>query len=113
MLEGQILFAESECVTDVVQGSSSVIPYAKQSIVVKGYGSQAIPRLQARKAQHEAECEAVERYIEAMGDSITRQLLIRRYIENRTLGETAQLIGYSETQVKRLIKSFFVKMKTL
>ena len=113
MLEGQILSAETtggEYLSDVVQGSSKSLPYKKHSVVIKGYGSRAVPRLCAKKADLEAECDAVERYIEMVDDSVLRQLLTRRYIEGRTLSETAELVGYSEAQTKRHIKNFLEKM---
>ena len=110
MLEGQILSAETqgnEFLNDVVQGSSKSLPYNKHNISIKGYGSRAIPRLLKLKAKYEAECDAIEQFVETVGDSIMRQLLTRRYIENRTISETAELVGYSETQTKRLLRRFF------
>lgn len=106
MLECQIFEAKvygMEYVTDVVQNS-------QRPLVIKGYGSGAIPRLCERKSRYEAECDAVERFIEALEDSLMRQILIRRYIERHTLEETGELVGYSDSTVKRLIKDFFEKL---
>lgn len=112
MLEDQIYAAENagEYASDMVRGSTKEIPYAMHNIVIKGYTTQHIPKLQKRKAQLEFECAAVERYIEAIEDSIMRQLLVRRYIEGHSVVQAAQLVGYSEIHVKRLYKKFFVKM---
>jgi hypothetical protein len=110
MLQGQILSAEiqgEEHLTDVVVGCSATIPYSKHSVVIKGYGSRAIPKLSARKAKYEAECDAIERFIEAVEDSVMRQLLTRRYIEGRTIKETAGLVGYTPKYISQKIVEFF------
>ena len=108
MLEDQIVFAKygGDLVTDSVRGSSTSIPYQQHDITIRGYGTQAVPRLSARKASCEAECAAVEKYIESVDDSVMRQILTRRYIENRTLKETAELVSYSESRVKQLLRGF-------
>lgn len=106
MLEDQIYSAQlfgTEYVTDVVMNS-------QRPLVIKGYGSRAIPRLCERKAKYEAECDAVECFIEEVEDSVLRQILIRRYIEGHTIEETGELTGYSESTVKRLTKDFFGNM---
>lgn len=106
MLEDQIYSAQvygNEYVTDVVMNS-------QRPLVIKGYGSRAIPRLCERKSRFEAECDAIEKYIEGLDDSLIRQLLTRRYIEDRTLKETAILVGYSEIQAGRILKKFFEKL---
>lgn len=112
MLEDQIYAAENsgEYASDMVRGSTKEIPYAMHNIVIKGYTSQHVPKLQKRKTQLEGECAAVERYIEAVEDSIMRQLLVRRYIEGKSLAEASRWVGYSESQTKRLYKNFFAKM---
>ena len=109
MLEKQIRNAEiyRGIVTDTVRGSSTSIPYQQHDIVITGYDSVDVPRLRARKAAHETECSAVKAYIEAVEDSIMRQILALRYIEGKTLGDVAQLVGYSESRVKQLQKAFF------
>ena len=110
MLEGQILSAESdgEIVADYAKDYSTGYP---KIITLRGYGSRAIPRLIERKTKLEAECDAVERYIEAVEDSVVRQLLVRKYIEGKTIGEAAQFVGYSDRQAKRIIQAFFEQMK--
>lgn len=112
MLEDQIYAAENsgEYASDMVRGSTKEIPYAMHNIVIKGYTSQYVPKLQKRKARLEADCVAVESYIEAVEDSIMRQLLTRRYIEGHSIVQAAQLVGYSEIHAKRLYKKFFAKM---
>ena len=114
MLEDQVYTAQTygtEYVWDVVEASTGP-GGKKRDIVVKGYGSKSIPKLLALKAKKEAECDAVEEYIEAVDDSVIRQLLTRRYIEGRSICESAQLVGYSERQAKRIIKGFFERMST-
>ena len=113
MLEEQILSEEisgSDYVSDVVRGSSKSPPYIQHNIVVTGYGSKTIPRLRQRKARLEAECRDIEECVERVDDSIMRQLLTRRFIENKTIKEAAALSGYCEKQASRKIKKFFEKM---
>ena len=100
-----------EYLWDVVQASTGPGDQ-KRNIVVKGYGSRSIPKLLALKAKKETECDAIEKYIEEVDDSVIRQILTRRYIEGRSIYESAQLVGYSERQVKRIIKGFFERMST-
>ena len=110
MLQGQILAAEisgEDYLRDVVQGSTTGAPYSKRAIAISGYGSRAVIKLRARKARYEAECDAIEKYIESIKDSGLRQLLTRRFIEGKTMKETAALVGYSERQAFRLINEFF------
>lgn len=112
MLDDQIYEAEcsGEFVVDSVRGSSPEIPYAMHNVVIKGYATRHVPKLHKRKAKLEAECAAVEKYIEDVEDSIMRQLLTRRYIEGKSIAEAADLVGYSEIHTKRLYKNFFAKM---
>ena len=112
MLEDQIYAAEGagDYAVDMVRGSTKEIPYAMHNIVIKGYTTQHIPRLIKRKTALEAVCVAVERFIEGVPDSVTRQILVRRYIEGRQLAQTAKLVGYSVSQTKRLINRCFEKM---
>ena len=95
---------------DSVRGSSAEIPYQQRDIVIQGYGSDAIPRLSARRAARIAECRAIENYIDGIDDSIMWQLLYRRCIEGHSLKDTAELVGFSEKQASRLINGFFEKM---
>jgi DNA-directed RNA polymerase specialized sigma subunit len=110
MLEESISSAESggELVTDYANDYSTGHP---RTISLRGYGSKAIPRLLARKAELEIECETVERYIETLDDSLMRQLLTRRYVEGYSLSETADKIGYSESQTSRILSKFFEKLR--
>lgn len=112
MIDVQVLHAENagEIVTDTVKGSSMDIRYVLSNITIKGYGSDAIPRLSARRAQMVLACKEIEHFVESMSDSTIRQLLTWRYIEGNSLAETARLVGYSEIHAKRLIKNFFKKM---
>ena len=111
MLEEQILNAGElgYYVTDEVQ-SASEFPYNKKIVTVKGYKSRSIPRLIEQKKRHEAECDAIENFIVMVEDSVTRQLLARIYIEDKTFGEAAQIVGYSERQAIRIVKAFFERI---
>lgn len=112
MLSDQIYEAESsgELAVDMVRGSSDEIPYAMHNITIKGYTSQTVPRLQKRKALLEKQCTAVDLFVEGLPDSMTRQIITWRFIYGKSLAETAQQVGYSESQIKRKIKNFFAKM---
>lgn len=107
MLEEQILMAGGEYIHDVVQGSMKNPPYTMHNIVIKGYGSRDIPKLTARKARCLAECDAIEKFIDGLENSMMRQLFTRRYIEGRHISEAAALVGYSERQAQRLINNCF------
>ncbi len=112
MLSDQIHDAENggEFVVDMVRGSADEIPYAMHKITIKGYTTQHVPRLIKRRALLEKQCTAIELFIEGLPDSLMRQIFTWRYINGKSLAETAQRVGYSESQTKRLIKNFFAKM---
>lgn len=112
MLTDQIYDAENtgDYAVDMVRGSAKEVPYAMHNITIKGYTSQHVPRLIKRKALLEKECTAIELFIEELPDSLMRQLFTWRYINGKSLAETAQRVGYSVRQIKRLIKNFFEKM---
>ncbi len=112
MLEDQIYEAgrAGEFATDMVKGSMHEIPYAMHNVVISGYTSQHVPKLQKRKAALEAQCAAIERHIEGVDDSVLRQLLTRRYIEGKGIAEAARLVGYSKRQAIRLVNTHFEKM---
>jgi len=104
MLDTQIYLAQDdEYVADVVQNDL-------RRLVIRGYGSRAIPRLCARRARYEAECDAIESFIEELEDSIMRQILTHRYIVGHTFEQTGELVGYSDRSVKRKVRDFFEKM---
>ena len=94
---------------DMVRGSLPEHPYTVRNIIIEGYGSGGpeVQRLERRRRTLELECVAVEAYIEAVADSKMRQILTWRYLHGETVEETARLVGYSETHVKRLTKEFF------
>ena len=111
MLEKQI---ESETssgniVTDTVRGSSQEHPYTQRNIVITGYGESRAKALSARKADKDAEREAIEQFVDSIDDSIIWQMLTLRYIEGKTLRETADLVGYSTNHAGVLINDFFKK----
>ncbi len=112
MIADQIARAENAggYATDVVQGSTESVPFAVRNIVIKGYTTTYIPRLLRRRVQLVRKCGEVEQFVENIEDSNMRQLLTWRYIENKSLSETARRVGYSESQTKRRIKNFFEKM---
>jgi hypothetical protein len=112
MLEDQIYRAENagEYVVDMVRGSSKEVPYEMHNIVIKGYTSQHVPRLIKRKAALVKQCAAVEQFVEGIENSALRQLFTWRYIEGKGIACTAQSVGYSERQARRLMDRFFEKM---
>jgi hypothetical protein len=112
-LRERILLAETndkDFVTETVLTSLRDHPYTQHSLTVAGYGSHRIPRLYARLDAKLAECAEIENYIDAIEDSVIWQLLSNRYIQNKTLGETAALVGYSSSHSERLINAFFRKV---
>ena len=103
MLDEQIYNAQmngKEFVWDIV--TNDTVP-----MVISGYGSSSIPKLCERRDKRKAECAAVEAFIDTVEDSTMRQILARRYIEDRSLEETALLIGYSKGHISRLVNDFF------
>ncbi|MCL2563128.1 MAG: hypothetical protein FWE08_03735 [Oscillospiraceae bacterium] len=113
MLGEQILSATASdgVVTDMVRGSAAEHPYTSQNIVIQGHGSPRVSRLAARRREHEAECAAVEEYVEAVEDSVIRQILTWRYLLGESVEETSRMVGYSKSQVDRKLKNFFEKMR--
>jgi hypothetical protein len=109
LLEDRILAAESggELVTDTVRGSMKEPPYAMRTVVIKGYGSQEVPRLSARLARCAAECAAVEQFVDGITDSTVRQLVDLHFLEGRTMEEAAKMAGYSRRQAIRLVNGLF------
>lgn len=105
LLEERIYKAESggEFVTDAVRGSMKEPPYAMRTVVIKGYGSQEVPRLSARLARCAAECTAIENFVDGITDSTLHQLLDLHFIEGRTMDEAAKMAGYSKRQAIRLV----------
>lgn len=97
-----------EYVTDVVNDYRTGYP---KPLAIRGYGSGRLPRLRARMAEKTAECHAIEEYVDSIEDSLMWQLLTCRYIEGRTLRETSEQVGYSESQTGRLLGRFFEKMR--
>jgi len=112
MFEDQIANSEYQAVSDTVEMSSQTVPYSKHVIAVRGYMDKSKPRIVRKKEIKERECAAIEHFIEAVADSLLRQLLTRRYIEGRTLKESASIIGYSDKQAKRILDTFFEKLST-
>lgn len=112
MLEDQIYAAENsgEFVTDTVKGSAKEKPYAMHNVVIKGYTSQHVPQLIKRKAAREKERMEIERFVGNVDDVVQRQIITWRYIDGKTIAETANLCGYSVRQVHRMVAGFFEKM---
>lgn len=65
---------------------------------------------QSRKTALELQCAAVEEFLAGVEDSTLRQLLSWRYLEGKTIAESAHLVGYSESQSKRIYHRFFARM---
>lgn len=109
LLEDRIYAAESggDFVTDAVRGSMTEPPYAAHTVVIKGYGSQEVPRLSARLAQRVKERTAIERFVDEVTDSTLHLLLDLHFIEGRTMKQAANMAGYSERQAIRLVNAFF------
>jgi hypothetical protein len=107
VLDNSILFAENDAngSFDIVN-SAAKFPYAKKPSVVMGYGSRALPALLKRRAIKIAECKEIESFVASVEDSIMWQLLTRRYIEGKSLKETADLVGYSQNHAGFLINEF-------
>lgn len=112
MLEDQIYSAEcsGEYVTDMVRGSTKEIPYAMHNVVIKGYTSQHVPKLHKRKAAREKTCAEIEQFVERIDDVVLRQIITWRYIDGKTVAETAKLSAYSVRQIHRMVSAFFEKM---
>jgi hypothetical protein len=106
MLEDKISSTEAYPDFDMVQASVGA-GFQKKDIVVKGFGNKQLPKLFERKRSREAECRAIEHFINEVDDSIIFQLLTWRYIEGKTLQETAEKVGYSTNHAGRLIDNFF------
>lgn len=111
-LEDQIYGAESsgDYAVDMVRGSTKEIPYAMHNIVIKGYTTPHTPKLKKRKAMREKECREIECFVESIDNIVMRQIITWRYIDGKTVAETAALCEYSVRQIHRMVSGFFEKM---
>jgi len=106
MLQDRINAMEMSPDIDMVQASTGA-GWQKRDIVVKGFGNKQLPKLYERMRSRELECHHIEHFINDVDDSIMFQLLTRKYLEGKTLQETAEKVGYSVSQTIRLIDKFF------
>ena len=109
LLNERIAKCDEQIIFDTVQGSVGV-GHQKRNILVTGNGNPQLPRLYTRKREREAECAAIEMFVDSVEDSVMWQLLTRRYLDGCTIQETADLMNYSTVHVGRLIDNFFEKM---
>ena len=111
MLEGKISAIETYPDFDMVQASVGA-GCQKRDIVVKGFGNKELPKLYERMRNRQAECHAIESFINDVDDSIMFQLLTWKYLEGKTLQETADKVNYSLSHTIRLIDKFFEEIES-
>ena len=109
MIEDKLFDPDSpgdEMVSDLVRTSIDKRGWKVGHVAIAGYGSRAFPRLRERMVAKTIECEAIENYINSVEDSIMWQLLTIRYIEGKSLKETAEQVGYTTGYASKLINDF-------
>ena len=104
------ILGDNEHVTDVVHGSSASFPYIKRNIAIEGSGESLVKRrlkqqLREKKASLMAELDAIMEYIDSLEDSVVHQIMTLRYVEGMSVEEDAGYVGYSDRQIRRIIKA--------
>jgi DNA-directed RNA polymerase specialized sigma24 family protein len=95
---------------DVVKSSMSEHPYIERHVVVEGVGATASKRrLLQRKAVVAAELDAVERYVDGIQDSRTRQMLDAHYLRGLTWELTAEEIGVETRTCHKILEKISLK----
>ena len=112
----EIQYEKTECVSDVVQASSSSFPYTKHSVHISGINMKRVEkldklerRLAKRKLDLCNDIDEVYEFIECIEDSKLRQILELRYIKGMSWSVVAQSIyGYpgGDTPRKK-VKRYF------
>ncbi|NFD28808.1 RNA polymerase subunit sigma-24 [Clostridium botulinum] len=106
--------------TDKVRGSSSYFPYVQRSFTIEGvdyeeYNRKTI-RLRKKLSRRISELmdlmEETNEFIEAIEDSLTRQIISLRYINGLTWEDVANSIGGNNTadSVRMLCNRFLDKL---
>jgi len=104
---------DMEDYADVVNGSTGA-GYTMRRIIIRGRGESVIKkrhevRLAKKEKELSEEFEAIVEFIESFADGGTRQILEVRYIDGKTIEETAELVHRSKSNVKQRLKEFFEK----
>jgi DNA-directed RNA polymerase specialized sigma subunit len=99
-------------------GKSSVIDYANdyssgfpRPITLIGLGTDETPVKSERLVKQIREARELETYVNDVTDTMTRQILYRRYIKGQTEKETGAAVGYCDRQIRRLISEHFSKTR--
>lgn len=118
LLKNQIASAEPQMTHDKVKGSMTEFPYILQDIKVYGVDIAGYEtrqkirkdRLRRRLAELEKLVEELESFIAGIEDSLTRQILILRYIEGLNWAGVATKIGGGNTpdSVRMMHNRFFL-----
>lgn len=89
---------ESDIVSDVVSGSDNQYPYVARHFTVTGAGADQRERLRKMQEKCRRERDEILAYIDAIEDSITRQIFRYRHIEGLSWRAVAFRMGGYDTE---------------
>jgi DNA-directed RNA polymerase specialized sigma subunit len=97
-------------------GKSTVVDYANdyssgfpRPITLVGLGTDETPKKSERLVKLICEARELEAYVDSVTDTMTRQILYRRYIKGQTEEETGAAVGYCASHVRRIIQKHFAE----
>lgn len=94
-----------------VSGSSKDYPYIESRVTVQMAEPKAasaikdrIRKKKKRKAWLEVQISEVEEFISAMPEGIEKQVFEMVYLDDMSQGDAAEMIGYTQSMISRIIK---------
>ena len=102
---------EVEEVSGKVSKSSDDWPYIEEHVTVRMAEPKAAAKIkdkirvkESRRQTVQLEVLEVESFIESLPEGIERQILEMVYLEGMSQGEAAEMIGYTQSMVSKIIK---------
>lgn len=99
-------------VMGTVTGSTKGFPYTESHMKVQMEEPNAastikdkIREKEARRGKLQAEIEEVENFISGLPDGIEKQVFEMVYLEGMSQRDAAEMVGYTQSMVSRIIKS--------
>ena len=100
--------AEQKLQRDTVKGSMPEYPYIETTIAICGYSPHIVARLRRRQAKLICERIAIERFIDGIGDSLTRRVISLRFIQGIGWKKLCNKIpGNTPDSLRKLVVRYF------